>query len=172
MLYGDTASAFKHIRSNYDMTFVIVEVILFAYHNNQKLDHMDKVHPNLAVMQQFNPANVEASAEVIAEDAVFHYFNPKLPGLQGDYYGRQGFMEFFGKIAHQSDGTFKVTPLSIVPMGDELVVTHVKDTMTLYGQPLEIDAVVVWRIVDGKIKEAWDIPAVYTAVTADVDSIV
>ena len=28
---------------------------------------------------------------------------------------------------------------------------------------LEIDAVVVWRIVGGKIAEAWDIPAVHTA---------
>lgn len=35
--------------------------------------------------------------------------------------------------------------------------------MILNDQKLEIDAVVVWRILDGKIKEAWDIPAVNTA---------
>ncbi len=124
---------------------------------------MEKIHPNIAVMQQFNPANIVDSAEIIAEDAVFHYFNPKLPDLHGDYLGRQGFIDFFGNLADQTEGTFKVTPLSITPMGDELVVTHVKDNMTLRGQQLEIDAVVVWRIVDGKIKEAWDIPAVYSA---------
>jgi predicted SnoaL-like aldol condensation-catalyzing enzyme len=71
-------------------------------------------------------------------------------------------MKFFEKIAGQTKGTFRVTPLSITPMGDELVVTHVKDNMTLNGQQIDIDAVVVWRIVNGKIKEAWDIPAVYT----------
>ena len=124
---------------------------------------MSKVHPNIAVLQQFNPANISASISIIAEDAIFHYFNPMLPDVQGDYLGRQGFMDFFGKIASQTDGTFKVTPLSITPMGDELVVTHVLDTITLNGQQLEIDAVVVWRIVKGKIKEAWDIPAVFTA---------
>ncbi|MBT8272170.1 MAG: nuclear transport factor 2 family protein, partial [Bacteroidia bacterium] len=85
------------------------------------------------------------------------------PDMQGDYMGRKGFMEFFGKIAGQTEGTFKVTPLSITAMGDEMVVTHVKDNMILEGQKIELDAVVVWRIVDGKIKEAWDIPAVYTA---------
>lgn len=121
------------------------------------------VHPNIAVLQQFNPANISASIGIIAEDAIFHYFNPMLPDMQGDYLGKQGFMEFFGKIAGQTKGTFKVTPLSISPMGNELVVTHVKDNMTLNGRQLEIDAVVVWRILDGKIKEAWDIPAVYTA---------
>jgi len=124
---------------------------------------MKKEHPNIAVLQQFKPTNITASAEIIAEDAVFHYFNPMLPDMHGDYLGRQGFVDFFGKIVGQTEGTFKVSPQSITPMGDELVVTHVIDTMTLNGQELEIDAVVVWRILDGKIKEAWDIPAVYTA---------
>lgn len=87
---------------------------------------MNTVHPNIAVLQQFNPANISASIGIIAEDAIFHYFNPMLPDMQGDYLGRQGFMEFFGKIAGQTKGTFKVTPLSMTPMGNELVVTHVK----------------------------------------------
>ena len=128
---------------------------------------MNSVHPNIAVLQQFNPTNISDSIGIIADDAIFHYFNPMLPDMQGDYHGSQGFIEFFGKIAGQTKGTFKVTPLSITPMGNELVVTHVKDNMTLNGQQLEIDAVVVWRILDGKIKEAWDIPAVYTAEILD-----
>jgi len=129
---------------------------------------MNTNHPNIAVLLQFNPANISDSIHVIAEDAVFHYFNPMLPDLHGDYQGRQGFVEFFGKIAAKTEGTFKVTPISITPMGDELVVTHVKDNMILNGEQIEIDAVVVWRIVEGKINEAWDIPAVYTAETADI----
>ena len=129
---------------------------------------MNKMHPNIAVLQQFNPGDIGASASLIDNDAIFHYYNPMLPDMQGDYYGPQGFMDFFGKIAGQTEGTFTVTPLSITPMGDELVVTHVKDTMVLQGQQIAVDAVVVWRIVDGKIKEAWDIPAVYTAQTSDL----
>tara|TARA_R110002051_G_scaffold307954_1_gene379260 strand:+ start:2155 stop:2544 length:390 start_codon:yes stop_codon:yes gene_type:complete len=128
---------------------------------------MEKIHPNIVVLQQFNPANIFNSAEIIAEDAVFHYYNPMLPDMQGDYQGRQGFIDFFSNIAGKTEGTFKVTPITITPMGDELVVTHVKDNMLLNGQQIEVDAVVVWRIVDGKIKEAWDIPEVYTAETSN-----
>lgn len=125
---------------------------------------MEKTHPNIDVLQQFNPADIVSSVAVIAEDAVFHYFNPMLPDLHGDYEGKQGFIDFFKGLETITNGTFKVTPLSIVPMGDEFVVTHVQDSMILKRQELSVEAVVVWRIVDGKIKEAWDIPAVYTAI--------
>ncbi len=124
---------------------------------------MNTEHPNIAVLQKFNPANVAQSADILAEDAVWHYFNPELPAMEGDYIGLEGFIDFFNKMSGQTKGTFKVNPISITPMGDELVVTHVKDTMVLQDQQLEVDAVVVWRIVEGKIKEAWDIPAVYMA---------
>ncbi len=102
-----------------------------------------------------------ASAEVIAEDFVWHYFNPELPELQGDYLGIAGLADFFNRMANNTGGNFKVNLISTTPMGDELVVTHVKDTMLLKGKQMEVDAVVVWSIVDGKIKEAWDIPAVH-----------
>jgi len=36
-------------------------------------------------------------------------------------------------------------------VGDELVIVHVKDTMVFEGAPIEIDAVVMWRIVDGNL---------------------
>ena len=71
--------------------------------------------------------------------------------------------EFFQILAGKTKGSFKVNPLSIVPMGDKLIVTHVKDTMILEGKKKEVDAVVIWCIIDGKIKEAWDIPVIPTA---------
>jgi predicted SnoaL-like aldol condensation-catalyzing enzyme len=124
---------------------------------------MNSIHPNITILQQFDPGNVYESANLISEDAVLHYYNSKLPNMQGDYHGRQGFIEFFRKIAGQTQGSFEVTPKTITPMGDELVVTHVVNSMTLNARQIEIDAVVVWRIVDGKIQEAWDIPAIYAA---------
>ncbi len=123
---------------------------------------MSDEHPNISVMKQFNPADVEGSADVLSEDVVFHFFNPALPDIQGDYAGREGLQSFFGKMAERTKGTFKVNPVSITAVGDELVVVRVKNTMTLPDQQIEIDAVVVWRILDGKIVEAWDIPAVHT----------
>jgi hypothetical protein len=46
---------------------------------------MDKEHPNIALLKQFDPANVAGTADVFAEDVVFHYFNPLLPDLHGGF---------------------------------------------------------------------------------------
>lgn len=124
---------------------------------------MNKEHPNISILKRFNPANPNMLAEVLAEDFVWHYINPKLSELEGDYFGLSGLTDFFQKIADRTSGSFKVNPISIIPLGDELIITHVKDTMVLDGRPMKIDAVVLWCIIDGEIKEAWDIPAIHTA---------
>lgn len=124
---------------------------------------MEKEHPNIDVLKKLDLTNLEESADLIAEDFVWHYYNPKLPELQGDYLGLSGLMDFFKILAGRTRGSFKVNPLSINPLGDSLVITHVKDNMVLDGKHMEIDAVVLWCIIDGKIKEAWDIPIIHTA---------
>ena len=122
---------------------------------------MAETHPNVALLSRFDPANVAGIADVLSEDFVWHFFNPRLTDLHGDYLGPSGLQDFFEKMGSRTGGSFKVNPVAITPVGDELVVTQVKDTMVLEGQSIEVDAVVVWRIVDGRIVEAWDIPAVH-----------
>ena len=124
---------------------------------------MNKEHPNISILKRFNPANPNTLAEVLAEDFVWHYINPKLTELEGDYSGLTGLKDFFQKIADRTSGSFKVNPISIIPLGDELIITHVKDTMVLDGRTMKVDAVVLWCIIDGEIKEAWDIPAIHTS---------
>jgi predicted SnoaL-like aldol condensation-catalyzing enzyme len=128
---------------------------------------MTKEHPNISVLKRFDPRNIAGSADVLAEDVVFHYFNPKLPEMQGDYVGLEGLQTFFEKIGGRTDGTFKVNPISANAVGDELVVAHTKNTMIFEDQQIEIDVVVVWRIVDGRITEVWDIPSVFTGKVKD-----
>lgn len=117
---------------------------------------------NIALLSQLDIKNLTDSSGLFAETFVWHFFNAKLPEVQGDYVGLNGLQTFFDKLAAITNASFEVKPLSITPMGDELVVTHVRDRMTLEGQAIELDAVVVWRIVDGCIAEAWDIPSIYT----------
>lgn len=124
---------------------------------------MTKEHPNIHILQKFDPRNIAGSADVLAKNVVFHYFNPLLPDVQGDYVGLQGFQTFFDKIGELTDGTFKVNPISATAIGDELVVVHTNNTMIWENQQIDIDVVVVWRIVDGRITEGWDIPSVYTS---------
>ena len=120
-------------------------------------------HPNISILKRFDPANPNTLAEVLAEDFVWHYINPELPELEGDYFGLSGLIDFFKRIGGRTGGFFKVNPISIIPMGEQLIITHVKDVMLLEGKQMEIDAVVLWCIIDGKIKEAWDIPVIPTA---------
>ena len=124
---------------------------------------MNNEHPNINILKRFNPADPNTLAEVLAEDFVQHYINPKLSELEGDYYGLSGLNDFFQKLAGRTRGSFQVHPVSIIPMGDELIITHVKDSLSLEDKPIEIDAIVVWCIINGQIKEAWDIPIVHTA---------
>ncbi len=130
---------------------------------------MNESHPNLAILQQFDPANIAGAADILAEDAVFHYFNPKLPDMQGEYVGLEGFQTFFEKIGKRSEGTFKVNPLFASAVGDELVFVHTNNTMILEDEQIETDVVVIFRIVDGKITDVWDIPSIYTAKSIDLN---
>ena len=123
---------------------------------------MAEKHPNVALIEQLDVRDIAAATDVFAEDAVFHYFNPKLPELQGDYVGLAGIRTFFEKVGGVSAGTFRIEPVSLTPVGNELVVVHTRNSLTLEGQEITMDVVVVWRIVDGRVTEVWDIPSVFT----------
>lgn len=123
---------------------------------------MTELHPNILLMQQLDPRDLAASADLFAPDVVFHYFNPRLPQLEGDHIGLDGLRGFFEQLGVLSSGSFRVEPVSLTPVGDELVVAQTRNHLTLEGQPIAIDVVVVWRIVDGRITEVWDIPSAYS----------
>ena len=97
---------------------------------------MTDTHPNVALLSRIDHANLAGMADIVSEDFVWHFFNPSLPEHQGDDVGLAGLQEFFEKIQNISGGTFKINPVSITPVGDELVVVHVKDTMVLEGTPI------------------------------------
>ena len=124
------------------------------------MNEKSMTHPNEKLLRSFDLANLEKMAEVLADDFVWHYFNPKLPHLQGDYLGVEGLQDFFSKLGTEVHGTFTTKPVSVHPVGDELLAVQVKNTMRIEGETIAVDALVVWRIVEGKIAEAWDIPAI------------
>ena len=118
---------------------------------------MTDEHPALEVLGQLDTSNIAASAHLFAEDAVWHYSNPNLPQLQGEYVGPEGIGAFFAALAEISKGTFRIEPVSVTPVGPELVVVQSRNTLTLESQVISVDVVVVWRIVAGQILVVWDI---------------
>ena len=87
---------------------------------------MTKEHPNVSLLSRLDISNLAESADLFAENFVWHFFNPSLPNVQGDYTGLKGLQDFFEKLAMVTNSSFEVEPIAITPMGDELVVTHVK----------------------------------------------
>lgn len=118
---------------------------------------MDDDHPNIQLMKRLDLRDLASAKDLFAENVVWHYFNPNLPDVQGDYVGPDGIRTFFQKIGGKSRGTFKVEPVSVTAVGNELVVVQARDTLTFEGKPVALDVVVVWRITDGRIAEVWDI---------------
>lgn len=122
---------------------------------------MNGAHPNLALLKRLDFSDLAGAADLFSEDFVWHFFNPRLPDVQGDYHGVSGLQSFFEKLGAATNGTFKVDPISVTPVGDELVVMHNRNRLTFQGVPVETDVVVVWRIVDGRFSEVWDIPSIH-----------
>ncbi|MEM9452066.1 MAG: nuclear transport factor 2 family protein [Cyanobacteria bacterium P01_E01_bin.6] len=126
---------------------------------------MNTVHPNLSVLEQLLdliPNDLANAKTLLTDDFVWHYFNPELPDLAGDYPSVEGLQTFFQKLGTLTNNTFRVKVSQAMPIGDELVVVHAHPMMTLEGQSFETDAVVVWRVVENRVMEAWDIPAIYS----------
>ena len=103
-----------------------------------------------------------ADEDLFADGFVFHFFNPRLDELHGDHHGFDGFRGFFERLDRGSVTGFHSEPHSLTPYGDELVVAYATNTVSFNGALLDVDAVVVWRIVNGRISEAWDILAINT----------
>ncbi len=118
---------------------------------------MTEDHPNVALLKRLDLRNLAASKDLISEDVVWHYANPNLPDLEGDYVGLDGVRSFFEAVARKSGGTFQIHPMSVTPVGDELVVVQSRNTLTFDGRSVSVDVVVVWRIADGRVVEVWDI---------------
>jgi len=126
------------------------------------------MHPNLSIINSLDIENLDACADLFANNFVWHYFNPERPEFEGNYQGVSGLKDFFAKMKESSNGAFQVNPVEARAVRDELVVVHACNRFALEamdGGTIEFDAIVVWRIVNGKIAEAWDIPAVHTVRT-------
>ncbi len=123
------------------------------------------VRANLSRLERLEsllPHDLASAHDLIADNFVWHYFNPQLPELEGDYMGIEGLQAFFQKLGTLTKDTFRVKIHQVIPVGEELVVVHANPSMTLSGDSFELDAVVVWRFVGDRITEAWDIPAVHS----------
>ncbi|GAA0465633.1 hypothetical protein GCM10009096_02820 [Parasphingorhabdus litoris] len=113
------------------------------------------------------PDRLDEARDYFADDFRWHYVNEHLPELNKTYEGVEGLKQFFIDLANKTGGSFNVRIKDAQALGNEFVIAHALPNMTLDGQSFETDAAVIWRIVGGKISEAWDIPGVNSAIRMD-----
>ena len=123
---------------------------------------MTSEDPKLALLKRLNFSDFGSCADLFTDDFVWHYFNPRLPHLAGDYHGVSGLKTFFETLGAFTKGTFVPETISVTPWGDELLVMCNKNRMMLPDKAIETDVVLVWRFVDDRIAEVWDIPSAYS----------
>jgi ketosteroid isomerase-like protein len=109
-----------------------------------------KEHSNISLVRRFAESmtrDFRGAEELVSEDFVWHYFNRRVPDLEGEYSGLSGVKAFFAKLRKLTENTFQIEPLSAVPFGDEFVVTHANLKLTMESMKIETNAIVVWRLI-------------------------
>ena len=128
---------------------------------------MQSDHSNIKIIEKIDQDDIAASAGVFHPDVVWHFFNSMAPEVAGSYQGLDGIADFFRKVRTLGQGSFRIEPTGAWAVGDELVVTQTRNRLGNGDAEIAFDVVVVWRVVDGKVTEVWDIPAIHTAQTGD-----
>lgn len=100
----------------------------------------------------FARADVAALAAVFADDVVWHY--PGTSELSGDHVGRDAVLGFLGQFIERTGGSYRAQ-LREVMANDEYASGWANDVAARDGKVLDVNAVVVFRMHDDVVTEAW-----------------
>jgi ketosteroid isomerase-like protein len=102
--------------------------------------------------EAFNTGDVATLLDVFDEDIVWHF--PGSSKLAGEHIGRDDTMAFLGAYGAAGGGTLHATVIDVVARED-LVAGWAQDTASVDGKSLDVRAVVMFAMRDGKVIEAW-----------------
>jgi ketosteroid isomerase-like protein len=108
-------------------------------------------HPNAILIrkgyQAFNTGDVATLMELFDEDVVEH--QPGNNVMAGEYKGRDAVLGFYGRLAQETNGTFRAE-LERVLANDTRVVTLHHSTAERNGKRLDCRTSLVFQLRDGK----------------------
>ncbi len=120
-------------------------------------------HPNAELWRKgqeaFSRRDFDSLKEFWAEDIVYHF--PGASHIAGDHRGLQSVLAFFAKLVEMN---VQVAEVHDVLASDEHVVALVRATASRPGKELSFNQANVYNVRDGKVTEAWLLPAEQTAV--------
>jgi ketosteroid isomerase-like protein len=114
-------------------------------------------HPNVEQARRgyaaFGSGDLATLSELIAADAVWHAQG--VGPLSGDYHGRDQIFGFFGRLAEETGGTFRLDVHDILA-NDEHTAVLATLTASRNGKSIEVPVVnVSHNDGNGKITEFW-----------------
>ena len=114
-------------------------------------------HPNVEVLRRgheaFAKGDMNALAEIIAEDTVWHWSGRSQ--ISGTYRGREAVFGAFAKIAELSEGTFRIQEDHDFLGTDGHGVALFRITATRGGKTLNVNACEVVHVRNGQVVEEW-----------------
>ncbi len=115
---------------------------------------------NLEVMKRgyeaFAKGDVATLKTLFAADAIWNQTETGV--LPGNYKGAQAILEYFGMLAHESQGSLRVVPQTMAASGD-LVFVLERVTGTRKGRTLDTTDVLVFKLNNGVVTEVSYFPS-------------
>ncbi|MFQ5948796.1 MAG: nuclear transport factor 2 family protein [Acidimicrobiia bacterium] len=116
-------------------------------------------HPNVAVMRRaydaFAKGDTATLSDLIAEDVAWHVGGHNI--LTGEYKGREAVFGFFGRLAEETGGTFKLG-IHALMADDEHGVALVENSATRGDKTIEARFAHIAHIRGGQLTEFWAFP--------------
>ena len=123
-------------------------------------------HQDVAIMKRayeaFNTGDMNTLTELM-DETVWHL--PGRSSMAGDYQGTGATLAYFGKLAQETDGTFRAELQHMAADGDDRVVGIQRSTADRSGKHLDVANCIVFELKDGKVTDgrehfedlyAWD----------------
>jgi uncharacterized protein len=113
-------------------------------------------HPNVELTRRgydaFAKADLATMAELIADDTTWHVLG--VGPLSGTYHGRDEVFGFFGRLAEETAGTFRLDVHDVLA-NDEHTVALCTLSASRGSKSIEFPVANVSHIRDGKVAEFW-----------------
>jgi uncharacterized protein len=113
-------------------------------------------HPNVELTRRgyeaFAKGDLATLSELIADDVTWHS-NDAGP-LSGTYHGRDEVFGFFGRLAEETAGTFRLDVHDVLA-NDEHAVALCTLSASRGGKSVEVPVANVSHLRDGKVTEFW-----------------
>jgi ketosteroid isomerase-like protein len=118
---------------------------------------MASAQENAAVVRRgygfFNSGDLQGLTDVFQEDAVWHVAGRNR--LSGEKRGRDAILAYFGQLGELSGGSLRAELHDVLADDDHVVGLHTAIGQR-EGQSLNLHAVLVFHLRDGKVAEAWE----------------